>query len=204
MLATYTAKRIKVFARDNTGNTALHYAVLNKYFEMVEYLHKIDPEQCLVKNHAGKSPFFLAVETEQLKIVVDIFGDYKLQALEQRDALGENMLFSCARNGNEQVFRHFMGSNEYYKARGMQNYKGKTIEHIVCESKQHPIVDEIDPKPDTPDYYGSYPFFESVERDDLEMIKKQFKQGREYFTIRNYKYECLFHKAGKYNALESL
>lgn len=53
----------------------------------------------------------------------------------QRDALGENLLFSCARNGNEEIFRWFMGSNEYYQARGMQNYKGRTVEHVVCMSK---------------------------------------------------------------------
>ncbi len=52
-----------------------------------------------------------------------------------------------------------MGTNEYYKARGVQNFKGRTIEHIVCMHKQHPIVDEIDPRPDTPDYYGSLPFY---------------------------------------------
>lgn len=76
-----------------------------------------------------------------------------------RDYLGENILFACARNGNESIFRYYMGSNEYFKARGMQNYKGRTIEHIVCMTKQHAIVDEIDPRPDTPDYYGSLPFY---------------------------------------------
>lgn len=36
------------------------------------------------------------------------------------------------------------------------------------------------------------------------MIEKQFKGGREYFKMRNYKYESIFHIAGKNNALESL
>lgn len=36
-----------------------------------------------------------------------------------RDSKGDNILFACARNGNELIFRSFMGSNEYFKARGM-------------------------------------------------------------------------------------
>jgi ankyrin repeat protein len=97
-----------------------------------------------------------------------------------------------------------MGSNEYYKARGMQNYKGRTIEHIVCMHKQLDIVDEIDPRPDTPDYYGSLPLFYSLQQDDLPMLQKQFKMGRDYYKLRNYKYETIFHIAAKNNALSSL
>lgn len=36
------------------------------------------------------------------------------------------------------------------------------------------------------------------------MIVKQFRGGREYFNMRNYKHETIFHIAGKNNALESL
>ncbi len=36
------------------------------------------------------------------------------------------------------------------------------------------------------------------------MLQKQFKMGREYFKLRNYKYETIFHIAGKNNALSSL
>ena len=36
------------------------------------------------------------------------------------------------------------------------------------------------------------------------MLQKQFRGSSEYFTIQNYKYESIFHVAGKNNALESL
>ena len=74
-----------------------------------------------------------------------------------------------------------MGTNDFFKARGHQNYKGRTIEHIVCMEKQLPIVDEINPKPDTHDYYGNLPLFYSIKLDDKPMIEKQFKAGKEYF-----------------------
>jgi ankyrin repeat protein len=67
--------------------------------------------------------------------------------------------------------------------------------------KQTSIVDSIKPRPDTKDYYGNLPIFYSIMNDDVEMIKKYFKKGREYYTLRNYKYETIFHIAGKYNAL---
>jgi len=172
ILDTYKEKKINVFARDYEGNTGLHHAVMNNNIGMIQKLYNIDPEKCMFKNHQGKSPFHLAVEEENFAVLTDVFADYKLPALLQRDALGENILFSCARNGNEKIFRWFMGSNEYYKARGMQNYKGRTVEHIVCMTKQIDIVDEINPRPDTPDYYGSLPFFYTLQQDDLPMIQK--------------------------------
>lgn len=36
------------------------------------------------------------------------------------------------------------------------------------------------------------------------MIQNYFKRGREYFYLRNYKYETIFHIAAKYNALASM
>lgn len=57
--------------------------------------------------------------------MLEIFGDeYKFQALEKADYLGENVLFVCAKNGNEDIFNWFTGNNEFFKARGMQNFKG--------------------------------------------------------------------------------
>ena len=72
---------------------------------------------------------------------------------------------------------------------------------MVCMHKKHAIVDEIDPRPDTPDYYGSLPFYYTLQQDDLPMIEKQFRAGSQYFSMRNYKYESPFHIAGKNNAL---
>lgn len=113
-------------------------------------------------------------------------------------------MFECARNGNEEIFRWFMGTNDFFKARGTQNYKGRTIEHIVCMHNQHPIVDEINPRPDTPDYYGCLPLYYSIKENDFAMIKKQFRAGKEYFKLKNYKSATIFHMAGLYNAKESL
>jgi ankyrin repeat protein len=36
------------------------------------------------------------------------------------------------------------------------------------------------------------------------MIKKYFTKGRDYFLLRNYKYETVFHVAARYNSLEAL
>lgn len=34
------------------------------------------------------------------------------------------------------------------------------------------LVDEIDPKPDTPDFYGALPLFYAIQNNDFAMIKK--------------------------------
>lgn len=59
----YGPKRINIFARDYEGNTVLHHAVLNKSFKLINLFFTLQESQCLIKNHEGKSPFFLAVET---------------------------------------------------------------------------------------------------------------------------------------------
>jgi ankyrin repeat protein len=97
----------------------LHAAVLNKNLALIRKIFELDPSKCLLQNFDGKSPFHLAVETEDLETLTGVFADYKLEALGMKDSLGENFLFACARNGNEAIFRWFMGSNEYYCARGM-------------------------------------------------------------------------------------
>jgi len=71
-------------------------------------------------------------------------------------------------------------------------------------TRQIELVDEIDPRPDCPDYFGAMPIFYSLQQDDLPMLQKQFKKGPLYFTVRNYKYETVFHVAAKNNALDSL
>jgi ankyrin repeat protein len=74
----------------------------------------------------------------------------------------------------------------------------------VCVSKKIEIVDVIRPRPDTKDYYGNLPIMYSIMQDDVEIIKKYFKKGREYFNLRNYKHETVFHVAAKFNALASI
>jgi len=121
-----------------------------------------------------------------------------------KDHLGENPLFMAAREGDSELFKWFSGHIDFYKARGDQNYKGQTIEHIVCLEKRLDFVDVIKPRPDTRDYYGNLPIFYSLMQDDVDMIQCYFKRGREYFHLRNYKFETLFHIVAKHNSLASL
>lgn len=155
-------------------------------------------------NYEGQTPFKMAVRTSNMKMLQELFAEFKVESLSMRDCKGENVLFECARNSAEEIYNWFMGSNEFFKARGSQNYEGRTIEHVVCMERQIKIVDEINPRPDTPDYYGSLPLYYALQQDDLPMLEKQFKEGRKYFALRNYKHETIFHVAAKNNARDSL
>ena len=66
------------------------------------------------------------------------------------------------------------------------------------------MVDAIKPRPDIKDYYGNLPIFYSLQRNDVEMVERLFKKGRDYFNIRNYKNESIFHVAAKHKALDAL
>lgn len=121
-----------------------------------------------------------------------------------QDYLGENMLFVCAREGDVEIFNWFGGSNNFYRARGQQNYKGHTIEHIVCIAGKTGIVEEIRPKLDTKDYYGNLPLHYTIASDDEQMVRKYFTNGKAYFDIRNFKYETIFHTAAKHDSEDSM
>ena len=36
------------------------------------------------------------------------------------------------------------------------------------------------------------------------MIEKYFTKGKEYFKLRNYKYETIFHIAARYNSIDAI
>ena len=76
------------------------------------------------------------------------------------------MLFVCARKGDVEMLNWFTGSNKFFLARGQQNYKGQTIEHVVCLEGKTSIVQDIRPKLDTRDYYGNLPIHYTIAKDD--------------------------------------
>jgi len=138
--------------------------------------------------------------------LLEIFAEKKHIAIEVQDYLGENMLFVCARSGDVEMFQWFAGSNNFFRARGQQNYKGQTIEHVVCIEGKTAIVQEIRPKLGTQDYYGNLPIHYTIAKDDEDMVMSYYRKRecREYFEIRNFKYETIFHIAAKHNSYRSL
>jgi ankyrin repeat protein len=105
------------------------------------------------------------------------------------------------------------GTADFFKARGEQNYKGQTIEHVACltrmkngqeEDQAMAIVEAIKPRPDIKDYFGNLPLFYALQENDTQMVQRLFKKGRDYFNIRNYKNESIFHVAAKSGSTDSI
>ena len=159
------------------GNTPLHMACMQENVEVAEKIFDHDPELCMVPNFLGRSPFFVACQRRNLELL-RIFEIWKSRAIVIQDYLGENMLFVCAREGDVEVFNWFTGSNNFFRARGQQNYKGQTIEHVVCIEGKTSIVQDIRPKLDTKDYYGNLPIHYTIARDDHLMVMKYFTKGK--------------------------
>ena len=200
----YFEDKIEYRSKDTAnGNTALHEAVMQQNVEAVQKLFGVDPELALIPNFLGRSPFYVACQKKNMEIL-QIFESLKSQAIIVQDYLGENMLFVCAREAEVEMFNWFMGSNNFFKARGQQNYKGQTIEHVVCIEGQTKIVGDIRPKLDTKDYYGNLPIHYTIKNDDHEMVEKYFKSQSAYFDLRNFKYETIFHTAAKNNSVKSM
>ena len=149
------------------GDSILHVACRNGQKTLVKQLFELREERCLQQNYRGETPIFTATQVHGLyPEILPIFDKenqdklkYKNLALQKLDEHGENPLFECARTGNEDAFNWFCGDNDFYRARGQQNYKGQTIEHIACINRQACIVDEIKPRPDTADFYGNLPLY---------------------------------------------
>lgn len=130
--------------------------------------------------------------------------EFKIESLSIKNIEGENPLFLAWKVGDKDIFEWFSGKIDFFKARGDRNYKGQTIEHYVWMLWKHDIVHYINPLPDTKDFYGNLPIFYSIKNNDAIMINKYFKKGKQYFHIRNYKNQNLFHIAAQYNSFEAL
>ena len=157
------------------GDSVLHVACRNGHVELVKKIFDLREERCLQQNFRGETPIFTATQVHTIyPEVLPIFDKYKYQALQKKDEHGENPLFECARTGNESAFNWFCGDNEFYRARGQQNYKGQTIEHICCINRQACIVDEIKPRPDTADFYGNLPLYYTLQYNDVTTLQKIF------------------------------
>jgi len=185
------------------GNSVLHIACVKEDPQIVQFIFDRRPKLCLKQNYLGQTPIHLATQRKNLQIL-KIFEEYKQDCLLIKDINGENPLFYAAREGDAEIFKWFQGHIDFFKARGEQNYKGQTIEHVVCIAKKLAIVDAIRPRPDTKDFYGNLPVMYSVMQDDVEILQKHFRKGRDYFGLRNYRHETVFHVAAKFNALRSL
>ena len=64
------------------------------------------------------------------------------------------------------------------------------------------LVFDIKPRLNVLDYYGNLPIHYTIRRDDLSMVTNYYskRDSSEYFEVRNYKYETIFHVAAKYNS----
>ena len=79
------------------------------------------------------------------------------------------------------------------------------MEHVLCLTRENDeIVDAIKPRPDIKDYEGNLPLFYSLQKNDIEMVQRLYKKGRDYFNIRNYKFQSIFHVSARFNSLECL
>ena len=164
----------------------------------------------LLQNFKGETPIHLAILTKNLDLL-SLFESRKQRALLIKDMQGENPLFYAARTSKTEIFNWFYmvesgSQSDYFKARGDQNYKGQTIEHIVCMAREPEsvIYSSIKPRPDITDYYGNLPIFYALMRNDAALIQEMYKKQKDYFTLRNYKNQSIFHVAAKHNALDAL
>mmetsp|Transcript_24832 Transcript_24832/g.24603 ORF Transcript_24832/g.24603 Transcript_24832/m.24603 type:complete len:388 (+) Transcript_24832:140-1303(+) len=185
------------------GNTALHIAAKMGNFHAAKNIMEAEPQLALSTNFESQSPFHVAVESRSMEVLQEM-EKYKIGSLQIKNTDGENPLFVACKVGDKDIFEWFGGKIDFFKARGDRNYKGQTIEHYVCLLTKHDIVHHIKPLPDTKDYYGNLPIFYSIQNNDALMIGKYFKKGKQYFHIKNFKNQSLFHVAGKYNAYEAL
>lgn len=44
----------------------------------------------------------------------------------------------------------------------------------------------------------------TLANDDVDMVNKYFIKGKEYYDLRNFKYETIFHIAAKHNSIKAL
>lgn len=185
------------------GNNALHVAARMGNFHAAKSIIETEKSLALSLNYEANSPFHIAIESRSMEVLQEL-EEFKIESLSLKNTSGENPLFVACKIGDKDIFEWFSGKIDFFKARGDRNYQGQTIEHYVCMLAKHDLLHHIKPLPDTKDYYGNLPMFYSLKNNDAQMITKYFKKGKQYFHIKNYKNQTMFHIAGLFNAFEAL
>ncbi|GMY05048.1 protein ACCELERATED CELL DEATH 6-like isoform X3 [Fagus crenata] len=135
--------------RNHIGNTALHEAVITKNLAEVKYLVSIDPEVAYYLNEEKKSPFYLAVETNDK----DIFKALLEEARDLNDAVerprprGESPIYAIILKRNKASKGYLEGVKfllKYSEKSTLErSIKGNFPIHAACKNGHVDIVNEL-------------------------------------------------------------
>jgi hypothetical protein len=111
-----------------TGQNVLHLVIETQFgVNLAQEIFELDPELCLLQDYYGYSSFYTACKLLETLEYVELFKDFRAEAMLQQDYRGFNVLHECAKINNVQTFMWLYRqstTNDFFRARGTQTYEG--------------------------------------------------------------------------------
>ena len=183
---------INVNIKDNLGNTAIHYAVINNrlgYLKALLQVPTIDPK---MKNNLDQTPLYLACLYGREQMVLLFLESMDID-LSYVDSNGETVFMALVRSRNLDLIKRLGG---YHKLLEKKNIFGQTPLAVAVKQNSYKMVEfllENNVFVNTKDNFNETPLFSSFINENKEITLLLLQKGA-ILNIKDKLSETIFDK----------
>lgn len=183
---------INVNIKDNLGNTAIHYAVINNrlgYLKTLLQMSLVDPK---IKNNLGQTPLYLACLYGREQMVLLFLESMDLD-LSYEDSNGETVFMALVRSRNLDLIKRLGGYQDLLEKK---NVFGQTPLSIAVKQNSTKMVEFLlsnNVFVNTKDNFNETPLFSSYINENKEITSLLLQKGA-IFNIKDKLTETIFDK----------
>jgi ankyrin repeat protein len=201
-------------AKDNNGNTLLHFAAQSGSLEIVKYLTKQENIDFNILNNDGKTPLHYAARVcgeNQLEIFETLFEQHRAN-VSVKDKNGDTPLHLVAQYGSLKLVE-FLVKQEQNDIKVLNN-DGKTPLHFAAKNKSKDrlevfktLFEQYHANINAKDCNGDTPLLLAIQNSDIKLVEYLTKEENIDVNISNYNGKTLlFHvvRLGKLKVVKHL
>ncbi|XP_076300828.1 uncharacterized protein LOC143219007 isoform X2 [Lasioglossum baleicum] len=194
---------VSIDAKNNDGQTPLHYAAKSDKLEVVKYLIEEKGANVNVKDNDGQTPLHSAAKSDKLEVVKYLIEE-KGANVNAKDNHGQTPLHSAAKSDKLEVIKYLIeekGANVNVK-----DDDGRTLLHSAAKTCRLEIVKYLIEEKrvdfNVKDNYGITPLHYAAMNDGLEVVKYFIDKKQVDFNVGDMYKITPLHYAAMYNGLE--
>ncbi|XP_076285654.1 uncharacterized protein LOC143211676 [Lasioglossum baleicum] len=194
---------VSINAKNNKGQTPLHYAAKSDKLEVVKYLIEEKGANVNVKDNNGQTPLHSAVDHGKLEVVRYLIEE-KNANINVKDNNGQTPLHSAAKSDKLEVIKYLI--EEKAANVNVKDNNGQTTLHTAAKSKKLEIVkyliEEKHVDFNVKDNSGVTPLHYAAKNDGLEVVKYLIEEKGADVNVKDNDGQTPLHSAADHGKLE--